>query len=100
MSTKPPNMEMTPDIPPRIAVPDELDTRLERLTLVDGAPSGDTVEKVYDNLDFTRALDACLNAYQSVSLYAMHKGLLEAEVEGVAPLNPPITASAGEGSEL
>ena len=74
-------MKKTTDIPPGIAVPNELDTRLGRLTFVDGAPSEDTVEKVYANLDFTQALDAYMNAYQLVSLYAMHKGLLEAGVK-------------------
>ena len=68
---------MNTDIPPGIAVPDELDTRLGKLTFVDGAPSDETVEKVYDNLDFTRALDAYMNAYQGASTVAMHKGLLD-----------------------
>jgi hypothetical protein len=75
---KPPKMKTSTDIPPGIAVPDELDTRLGKLTFVDGAPSDDTVEKVYDNLDFTRALDAYMNGYQLVSLWAIHKGLLDA----------------------
>lgn len=74
-------LQTTADIPPGIAVPDELETRLGKLTFVDGAPSEDTVDKVYDNLDFTRALDAYLNGYQLVSLCAMRKGLLEAGVE-------------------
>jgi len=68
---------MNTDIPPGIAVPDELDTRLGKLTFVDGTPSDETVEKVYDNLDFTRALDAYMNAYQGASTAAMHKGLLD-----------------------
>ena len=39
------------------------------------------MQKVFDNLDFTRALDAYLNAYQLVSLQAMYKGLVAAGVE-------------------
>jgi hypothetical protein len=69
------------DLPASVAIPDEMDTRLGRLSFVDGAPSDDTVEKVYDNLDFTRALDAYLNGYQLVSLKALHKGLLSAGAE-------------------
>ena len=69
------------DIPPGIAIADEVDTRLGKLTFVDGAPSDDTVEKIYDNLDFTRALDAYMNGYQLTSLKAMHSGLLAAGVE-------------------
>ena len=74
-------MKTAADIPPGIAIPDEMDTRLGKLTFVDGAPSADTVEKVFDNLDFTRALDAYLNGYQLVSLQAMYKGLVAAGVE-------------------
>ena len=52
-----------------------------KLTFVDGAPSDETVEKVYDNLDFIQALEAYMNGYQLASLKAMHKGLLAAGVE-------------------
>jgi hypothetical protein len=69
------------DIPPGIAIPDEMDTRLGKLTFVDGAPSDETVKKVFDNLDFTNALNAYTNGYQLVSLQAMHKGLLDAGVK-------------------
>ena len=61
------------DIPPGIAIPDEMDTRLGKLTFVDGAPSDETVKKVFDNLDFTNALNAYTNGYQLVSLQAMHR---------------------------
>jgi hypothetical protein len=81
MARKTSKLKTTADIPPGIAVPDELDTRLGRLTFVDGAPSHDTVEKVYDNLDFTRALDAYMNGYQLVSLQAMHRGLVDSGAE-------------------
>ena len=78
ISTK---LHTSSDIPPGIAIPDELETRLGKLTFVDGAPSDETVEKVFDNLDFTRALDAYMNGYQLASLKAMHNGLLAAGVE-------------------
>lgn len=73
--------ETAADVPPGIAIPDEMDTRLGKLTFTDGAPSDETVEIVYDNLDFTNALNAYTNAYQLVSLKAMHKGLLDAGVK-------------------
>ena len=78
---QPVKMKTANDIPSGIAIPDEMDTRLGKLTFVDGAPSADTVGKVFDNLDFTRALDAYLNGYQLVSLQAMHKGLRDAGVK-------------------
>ncbi|MGB5567025.1 MAG: DUF1254 domain-containing protein, partial [Acidimicrobiia bacterium] len=62
-------------IPENVITPDILNTRLGSLTFKDGVPSDDTVSKVYDNLDFTRALDAYMSAYQLVSLKAMHNGL-------------------------
>ena len=80
MSTDP-KEQTSADIPAGVAIPDEVDTRLGKLTFVDGAPTGDTVEKLYDNLDFTRALDAYMNGYQLASLKAMHKGLLAAGAE-------------------
>lgn len=63
-------------IPENVITPDILETRLGSLTFNDGVPSDDTVARVYDNLDFTRALDAYMSAYQLVSLKAMHNGLL------------------------
>ena len=69
------------DTPPGIAIPDQMDTRLGKLTFVDGAPSAETVKKIFDNLDFARALDAYMNGYQLVSLQAMEKGLASVGVE-------------------
>lgn len=74
---KPPLTKTVTDIPAGVAVPDELDTRLGKLTFVDGAPSDDTVAKIHDTLDFTRALDAYMNACQGASTYALRKGLLD-----------------------
>ncbi len=56
MAKKPTNLLTAADIPPDLITPDEIDTRLGKLTYVDGAPSSDTIQKVQDNLDFVRAL--------------------------------------------
>lgn len=69
------------DIPAGIAVPDQVETRIGTLNYVDGAPSDDTVDLVYDTLDFTRALDAYMNAYQLASLQAFQNGLQASGVE-------------------
>ena len=69
------------DIPEGVAVPKVMETRIGLLEFNDGAPSDETVKKVYDNLDFVRALDAYMNGYQLASLKAMHNGLLAAGVE-------------------
>jgi hypothetical protein len=49
-------------IPPQISTPNRIETRLGTMEFEDGAPSPATVEKVYDNLDFTHALETFLNA--------------------------------------
>ncbi|MGD8531189.1 MAG: DUF1254 domain-containing protein, partial [Syntrophobacterales bacterium] len=73
---KPPKMEMTTDIPPGIATPDKLKTRLGTLNLIDGVPDKETARKVYDNLDFQRAVQAYLNSIQIASMAGMRKGIL------------------------
>jgi hypothetical protein len=52
------------------------------LTEPDGAPSQETVAKVYDYLDLMRAVEAFVNAYQGASVAAIFKGLDEAGVRG------------------
>jgi hypothetical protein len=61
-------------IPPSITTPDKVETRLGTLDFKDGAPSAQTVEKVFDTLDFTHALNAYLNSYGGASAYALCQG--------------------------
>jgi hypothetical protein len=70
-----------PAIPPSISTPDRVDSRLGPLEFKDGAPSAATVDKVYDNLDFTHAFDAFNNTMRGVSVASIHKGLLSAGVK-------------------
>ena len=49
-------------MPPGIASPDKVETRLGTLNFFDGFPDKATVEKLYDNLDFQRAVQAYLLA--------------------------------------
>jgi hypothetical protein len=62
-------------IPPSITTPNKVETRVGPLFFKDGMPTKDTVPKVYDNLDFTRAFETFLNTMQGVSIYAIRKGL-------------------------
>jgi hypothetical protein len=64
------------EIPSILVTPDKVETNIGTLEFKDGAPSADTVGKVYDTLDFTRGLDAFLNSYGGASAYAIRKGLL------------------------
>jgi hypothetical protein len=59
-----------------LSTPDKVESRLGTLEFKDGAPTVQTVEKVYDTLDFTHALDAYLNSYGGASTYAMRQGFL------------------------
>jgi len=71
----------TTGIPPAITTPDSVQTRIGPLDFKDGMPSKDTIDKVYDNLDFTHAFEAFVNTLQGVSIRALHKGLLSAGVK-------------------
>ncbi|MFN8095213.1 MAG: DUF1254 domain-containing protein [Vicinamibacteria bacterium] len=70
-----PKTKMATDIPPAITTPDSVETRLGTLKFFDGFPDDATVEKVYDNLDFSRGVQAFLNAMPGASLYAMREGM-------------------------
>ena len=70
-------MKMTTEIPPGIATPDKLKTRIGTLTSFDGVPDERTTRLVYDNLDFQRAVQAYLNGIQIASMYGMRRGILE-----------------------
>jgi hypothetical protein len=61
-----------------ISTPDQLKSRLGTLEFVDGVPSGETVEMMYDHLDFVHALNVFLNGYAGASTYALRKGFQEA----------------------
>jgi len=74
---------MTTDIPPGIAMPDSVETRLGTLKFFDGFPDDASVEKIYDNLDFQRAVQAYLLALPAVNMAGLREGLLQ--------LGPPNT---------
>ena len=63
------------EMPAGITAPAEVQTRLGTLKTVDGFPDAATIEKVYDNLDFQRGVQAVLTALPAASLSAMRKGL-------------------------
>ena len=75
--------KMTTDIPPGIAMPDSVETRLGTLKFFDGFPDDASVEKIYDNLDFQRAVQAYLLALPAVNMAGLREGLLQ--------LGPPNT---------
>jgi hypothetical protein len=68
-------------IPPSLVTPDKVETRIGTLEFKDGAPSVETARKVYDTLDFTRALNAYNNSFRGASAYAIMKGFQDSGVE-------------------
>lgn len=73
----PPKMKMTTEVPDGITTPDRLDTRIGTLTLFDGVPDKQTTQKIYDNLDFQKAVEAYLNSIQIASMEGLKTGILE-----------------------
>ena len=70
-----------PAIPPSITTPDKVETRLGTLDFKDGMPSPATMAKVYDNLDFTHAVNTFMNTMQGVNMAAIRKGMLAVGVK-------------------
>jgi hypothetical protein len=67
--------KMTTAIAPGVAVPDKLETSIGTLKLSDGFPKPGTIEKIYDNLDRSRALQAYLLAIPMVNQASMRDSL-------------------------
>jgi len=62
------------DVPASITTPNSVDTRLGTLKFFDGLPDAQTVQKVYDQLDFSRGIEAFLSGIPAASLHAMCTG--------------------------
>jgi len=69
-------LKMTTDIPASILTPDSVETRLGTLRFFDGLPDEATVQKVYDNLDFQRGVQAYLAALPAANTWAIRDGYL------------------------
>jgi hypothetical protein len=64
-----------------LSTPAKVETRIGTLEYKDGAPTTETVKKVRDTLDFTRALNAYNNSFSGASAYAIGKGFQSAGAE-------------------
>ena len=65
-----------PGIPASITTPDRVDSRAGALSFRDGAPSKETLEKVYDHLDFTNAYRVFMDNMRGVSIQALRKSMM------------------------
>ncbi|WFU90442.1 DUF1254 domain-containing protein (plasmid) [Rhizobium sp. CC1099] len=69
------------EIPASLITPDKVETSIGALEFKDGAPSPETMKRVYDHLDFTHAFNAFMNTMQGVSIEALHQGFQDAGVK-------------------
>ena len=74
---KPPKMKMTTEIPESIKIPDKVETRFGTLRFEDGFPTEETAQKVYDQLDFQRAVESVILTTPGGSLVGFRKGIRE-----------------------
>ena len=68
-------------IPEKIMTPDTVETRIGTLKFIDGVPTAETTQKVYDNLDFLRGVEVFLNFIPVTSIEAMRQGSVELGVK-------------------
>ena len=74
-------------MPPGVASPDKVETRLGTLTFFDGFPDNATAQKLFDNLDYQRAVQAYLLALPPVN-QAANRNAIRAlgPVNGTVPI--------------
>ena len=69
-----------PNVPPGVATPDRVETRLGTLSFTDGVPDAATAQKLFDELDYVHAVTAFINGYAAVNQLALLKGFRAAGV--------------------
>ena len=72
-----PKMKMTTDIPVSITIADKVETRIGTLTFEDGFPTEETAQKIYDQLDFQRAVESVMMTTPAASLTGFRNGIRE-----------------------
>jgi hypothetical protein len=68
------SVEVSEETLQSLSAPDSVETRIGTLEFKDGVPTDETAEKVYDTLDFTRALNAYNNSFRGASALGLVKG--------------------------
>ncbi len=86
------------NVPASVTTPDVVETaRLGTLRFFDGMPDKATVQKCYDNLDFSRGVEAFLNGIPAASVYAALEGFKAA---GMKPNDLGITEQLMDARSL
>ena len=68
-------------VPSYITTPNTVQTRIGTLKSFDGLPEPETVQRVYDNLDFSRGVETFLSGIPAASVYAACEGVSQAGVK-------------------
>ena len=74
-SSPPPKMKMTTEIPPEITIADKVKTSIGDLTFEDGFPTEETAQKIYDQLDFQRAVESVMMTTPGASVHAFAQAI-------------------------
>jgi len=69
--------KMTTQTPPGVLIPDEVDTRLGKLEFFDGVPTAETAQLIWDNQDFSRAVECMIMNTPAASLVGFRRGIRE-----------------------
>jgi hypothetical protein len=64
-------------IPEKIMTPDKVDTYFGALNFVDGVPTEETTQRLYDNLDYLRGVEVFLNFIPASSMEGLRIGAIE-----------------------
>uniref|UniRef100_UPI003D09CF98 DUF1254 domain-containing protein n=1 Tax=Roseibium sp. TaxID=1936156 RepID=UPI003D09CF98 len=67
--------EVSKEIVQSLSAPETVETSAGTLEFKDGAPSDETARKIFDTLDFTRALNTYNNSFRGASALAIKKGM-------------------------
>jgi len=74
---QPQTYKMTTQVPDNVLIPDKVETRLGTLEFFDGVPTAETSEKVWDHLDFSRAVESMIMTTPAASLVGFRRGIRE-----------------------
>lgn len=73
--------KLATEVPKTITTPAKVETRIGTIDFKNGVPSKATVNKVYDNLDFTYAYRTFMDNLRGVSIHALRKGMQDVGVK-------------------
>jgi len=73
-------MKMTTPIPEEITTPDQMETSIGMLNFKNGMPGQATIDKTYDYIDLSRAVDVFLNTQGGASMWAFRNGMRKAGI--------------------